>query len=151
MDLDVSGVREQLAHATIDDGRPSDTEKTMSKQKREEAAKELFISILRKHEAMQQLSVEEMVEIYSYSDLMECDVFLRWEQEAIGGSNRREIWLDDGRLACRFSILADVYQLCCLFTDDFYKQMGIDRYPDALAPFQGEEGCGNSMVLHEVD
>jgi hypothetical protein len=58
--------------------QPGDTEDTVSKQKREEAAKKLFISILRKYEAMQQLSVEEMVEIYGYSDLMECDVFLRW-------------------------------------------------------------------------
>lgn len=146
----VSGVREQFAHVTIDDVEPGDTE-AMSKQKREEAAKKLFFSIVRKHNQGHQLSVEEMVEMYSYSDLIDCEVFLRWVREARIDDSNRGIELYDGRLACRFSVLADVYQLCCLFRDTFYIQMGIGRYPYQLVPFQGEEGCGNSMVLHELD
>jgi len=127
-----------------------DTE-AMSKQKREEAAKKLFFSIVWKHNARQQLSVEEMVEMYSYSDLIDCEVFLRWVREARLENSDRGIELYDGRLACRGSILADVYQLCCLFGDDFYRQMGFGRDPYQLVPFQGDEGCGNSMVLHELD
>jgi hypothetical protein len=151
MDVDpdyISGVRVKFAHITIVDVHSGDT-KTMSKQTREEAARELFISIVRKYNATQTLSVEEMGDIYSYSDLIDCELFDRWEKEAVGGM-AKGLELDEGRLVCRFAILADVYQLCCLFTGEFYRQMTRAGDLDPLVSFQGDGGWGTSILPDEV-
>jgi len=86
-----------------------------------------------------------MVEIHGYSDLIDCESFYRWEREAIG-TTAKGLELDEGRLGCRFALLADVYQLCCLFTDEFYRQMREVENPAPLVPFQGDEGCGISIL-----
>jgi len=122
----------------------------MWKQYREEAARKPFISIVRKHDAMQQLSDEEMVEIHSYSDLIDCERFVRWRTEALGRETRARLELYDSLVAYRFVILADLYQMCCFFRDELYRQMGRAGDLDLLVPFQGKEGCGNSMLPLEI-
>lgn len=45
--------------------------------------RQLFISIVRKYNACQQLSIEEMFEIHEYIDLIDDDTFYRWKKTTI--------------------------------------------------------------------
>ena len=143
---DVSQTREQFARATIIDTQNGETMLPLySRAER----RDCWATFHQYHAEAQckskQLSIEEMLEIYNFSDLIDAETFARWKTEAIG-PNGKWVWLDEGRLACRFSILADVYQLSCLFSSEFYRQMREVEMPAPLHTFQGDCVCGTSII-----
>jgi hypothetical protein len=61
-----------------------------------------------------------------YADITDCTKAMRWKFEL--GYERRGAEMTDGRLELRFAILSTHYQLACLFTDLYYKQLADDKW-----------------------
>src|SRR5436190_22937032 len=81
-----------------------------------------YKKLLMAFENRQQLFEEDMLEQHAYADVhVDWATYDRWESEIGAKCRGRE--MDNGRLEFRFAILPTHYQLACLFTTEFGRQL----------------------------
>ena len=104
-----------------------------------------YKKLLNAFENGQQLFEEDMLEQHAYADVhVDWDTLDRWESEI--GARRRGRELDNWRLEFRFAILPTHYQLACLFTTEFGRQLYRENDQKcwrSVWAFQGDEGQSN--------